>query len=350
MMRIKSYFVSSAGDAMAQARAELGDDALLLSTRRNGPGYEVVFGAGGAEEPAQPEQAKQEPQNQQQPQNQPSELARIREEIEGIRELLVSPERNYPAEIRAAFSRLLEAGFDPRLAAQIADALEPGAGFVAKLRAEIAARVPIESSLGAHGYNGTVVALVGPGGAGKTTTLMKIAAFQVAPERPVRMFALDQSSLAARMQLQLFARKTGITFTPVEAPEKLPEMVAQACEEEIVLIDTPGCAEEGARERLASILNACPGADVHMTAPAHMSAEALRRAISKYSIFRPAKLIVTKLDEWPLFGGAISEAVRAKLSISLLTNGTAIARDLHAASIDDVVALALGSGARAACA
>ena len=63
------------------------------------------------------------------------------------------------------------------------------------------------------------MALVGPGGAGKTTTLMKIAAFQGGPERPVRMLTLDPDWLASRMQLKLFARKSDIAFARSKSPE-----------------------------------------------------------------------------------------------------------------------------------
>ena len=52
-MRIKSYFAKSVDLAMAQAREELGPEAMLLNTRKapadqiEGGGYEVIFGVAG---------------------------------------------------------------------------------------------------------------------------------------------------------------------------------------------------------------------------------------------------------------------------------------------------------------
>jgi flagellar biosynthesis protein FlhF len=372
-MRIKSYFVPTVDDAIAQARAELGDDALLLSTRKNDNGCEVVFGVAGDEEAGgEPNALVQK--SEREPVGAP-DLETIRAEMDEIRQLLLSSDRlgSRVPELAAIYARLTGAGVDAVLATQIVDAVEAGMathalaklkialGLGARrfdlqqleelLRAEFAARVRINANLGAPGCEGTVIVLVGPGGAGKTTTLMKIAAFQAGPERPVRILTLDQNALASRVHLQFFARKNGVAFTALESPETLPAYIENARQKEIILIDTPGCGSDADREKLAHILDDCRGLDTHLVAPAYMTAPALRQSIAKYSVFRPTKLIVTKLDEWPAFGAAVSEAVRAGLAISLLTDGVSIARDVHAASVEDLLSIALvRDPIRAACA
>ena len=374
-MRIKSYFVPSVEQAMAQAVAELGEDALLLRTRQADGGYEVVFGT--------PDDADNQCENSGRapladargPAVSSPGLDTIRAEIDDIRQLLASsnhPRTRVP-ELAAVFDRLTAGGLDEMLAGQIVNAVEAGMAqhalaklrvalglgshrfdlrkFEELLRTEIAARIPINPNLGVSGHDGTVVALVGPGGAGKTTTIMKIAAFQAGPDRPVRILTLDHESLASRMQLKLFARKAGVEFTALESPDELGGFLKDARRKEIVFIDTPSCPREADREKLARILNDCPGIDTHLVAPGYMTALALRHSIAKYAVFGPAKLIITKLDESPAFGAAVSEAARAGLSISLLTNGVSIPKDLHAASVDDLLAIACARDQiRSACA
>ena len=82
-----------------------------------------------------------------------------------------------------------------------------------------------------------------PGWLGQDILLMKIAAFQAAPIRPVRLLSLDRSGLSSRMHLQMFARKTRIAFTPGGVRGILPALIEEARKKEIVLIDTPGYLE-----------------------------------------------------------------------------------------------------------
>jgi flagellar biosynthesis protein FlhF len=310
-MHIKSYIVKVLDDAMAQARADLGDEVLLLSTRKRGSEYEIVFGADGSDDTPGP-----------------SAAGRI-------------------------LDRMIEAGFDPDLASEIVDsahAAESPGSLESRVRDEIDRRVRIDTRLGIAGADGVVVALVGPGGVGKTTTLMKLAAFQVSPNRPVCLLSLDRASLANRLQLQVFARKNGVSFRPIEQAELLADAVAEARKTQIVLIDMPSCADREVRMEIAAVLARTPGVDVHMTVPGYMSSEALRRSISTYSAFCPSKMLVTKLDEAANFGAAVSAAVASGLALSLFTNGVTIPHDLYSASADAVTDMALGNHAEAACA
>ena len=285
-MRIKSYFVRSVDDAIALARADFGEDALLLSTRNNGGGAEVVFGSAESEPAAT--------------------LDSIRAQIQELRQLLFAADRE--PHLSRLFAQLTNAGFDSLIATKIVDFVEKSG----TLRDAFAEHVKIDAALA------NVTALVGPPGAGKTAVITKIAAFQ----KSARIVTLD-ASLAGRIELQLFARKSGIQFTAVENPGKLAGFIEEARKKEIVLIDTAGALPD------------CPGVCTQLVVPAYMSADAVRHTISKY----PAeKMIVTHLDESPSIGAAISEAAHAGLAISLLAS----ANSLHAATVDDLISIALG--------
>ncbi len=402
-MRIKSYFVKSTGEALAQARAELGEDVLLLSTRKvdsplgSTANYEVVFGCPDADtpeasanaaatgpEPVAAEAAAVAPVAFKTASSRPrmnrkapaADLEQLRSQMDEIHGLLLSSgrprvtARGLPL-LDAAFARLTKAGLSVSLAGSIVDGVaaalssdepEPNGDtgqslrwyeedrLTELLRAEMNKRIKVDSQLGVKGSGSAVAAMVGPTGAGKTSTLMKIAAFQAARNRPVRLLTLDHSGLGSRMQLQFFARKTGIAFTAVETPEVLPQLIEEERLKSIVLIDTPGHQPDAEREKLGAILARCAGVDVHLVLPGYMSSGACREAIRKYGIFWPVKLAVTKLDETTTFGTLASEAARAGLSLSLVADGVSIPDSLHSASIEDLMAIAVPEQAQQACA
>jgi flagellar biosynthesis GTPase FlhF len=67
----------------------------------------------------------------------------------------------------------------------------------------------------------------------------------------------------------------------------------------------------------------------------------LRRCLQRYQIFRPSKLLVTKLDETQALGSAFSEAAYARLGMSFLTHGPAVPEDIRPVTIQDLLSLAL---------
>jgi flagellar biosynthesis GTPase FlhF len=310
-----------------------------------------------------------------------AELEQLRAQMDEIHGLLLSSgsqravSRGLPF-LDGVFARLTKAGWSAPLAGSIVEAVAAampaeapkprrkspvsiGRGMqtaersrlLELLRMELGARVKIDATLGVPGSHGTVVAVVGPAGSGKTTLLMKIAAFQADPSRPVRLLSLDRSGLGSRMHLQMFAHKARIAFTPVESPEALPELIAEARKTEIVLIDTPGYLQPAERGKLASILTRCPGIDVHLVLPAYMTSGACRDAIHRFAPFWPAKLAVTRFDETASFGTLVPDAAEAGLSLSLVTDGVSIPDSLHAFSLEDLMIMALGPEAsEAACA
>jgi len=383
-MRIKSYLAKTVDDAIAQARLELGTEALLLNTRKvAAQRYEVMFGC--AEEqpvmaieefrPAPVEPVKKFVKPAPKPDPVPVReisnpgLEKLQSQMDELRSLLLRSSfersgigRTVP-ELIDVYGRLRISEVDASLAKDIVDRIEAlmdtdayftNAGpetanrwkalrFDAKkleefVRAEMQKRVKIDANLSA------AIALVGPTGAGKTTTLMKIASAQ---NTPVRMLPLMTSGVASLVQLQTFAAKSGVPCSPATV-ESLSEMIAEARRNAMVLIDTPGYLPDGAA---AAEILANAGIDVHLVVPGYMRAGDLRRCIEKYKIFKPSRLLVTKLDETESIGAAVSEAARTGLGLSFLTSGPSTTGQIRAASLEDLVALAIDQEqVRAVCA
>jgi flagellar biosynthesis GTPase FlhF len=392
-MRIKSYFAKSVDQAMAQAREELGPEAMLLNTRKapadqiDGGGYEVIFGVAGEA----PEVASSDPPlaaaaagvESSAPEHFAAELGRLHDQIDEIRSLIVRSSRaqltvgRTVPELADVYAHLRSADVEPALSKDIVDRLEasmatdaffapagPGQANTANrwkalrsdagrleafVRAELENRVPLAPRLGAgpgtEDQGGPVVLLVGPRGAGKTTSLAKLAVSSVrSPNaRPVRLLSLDMSRATAHLQLQSLATAYIMSFQEVSAAYLLPGLIAETRQQETIFVDTPGYtgADANAADAAAAALAECPQLDVHLVVPGYMKARDLRLCIEKYARFRPTKLLVTKMDETDSFGSIFSEAARAGLKLSFVAYGPGIPQDIRPVSSEDLLKMAM---------
>jgi len=392
-MRIKSYFAKSVDLAMAQAREELGPEAMLLNTRKapadqiEGGGYEVIFGLAG-ESPAAASiapaiaAASTADAESRAPEHFAAELGRLHDQIDEIRSLIVRSSRAQLAigrtvpELADVYAQLMAADVEPALSKDIVDRLEASmatdaffapaesgqantanrwkalrsdeARLEAFVRAELENRVALAPHLGAgpgvDDQDGPVVLLVGPRGAGKTTSLAKLASrARSSNARPVRLLSLDMSRATAHLQLQSVATTYKMAFQEVPPAYLLPGLIAEARQKETIFVDTPGYtgADANAADAAAAALAECPQIDVHLVVPGYMKARDLRVCIERYARFRPTKLLVTKMDETHSFGSIFSEAARAGLKLSFVAYGPTIPQDIRPASSEDLLSMAL---------
>jgi flagellar biosynthesis GTPase FlhF len=296
-MRLKSYFSGSVEAAMQLARRELGDEAMLVHSRPATPetrylgAYEVVFGTDQAPTPApQPTIAAA-----------PLGVDRLSQDVSDLRRqierLTLSLQPHSPA------SPALICKADP--------------------------------TLGRAGSDRAIVALVGPPGVGKTTTLVKLAArYGLACRRPTQILTADLYRIAAADQLRALSAILGIGCDVVETPVALAQALEEYRSKDLVLIDTPGLSfremEDG--EDLARLLSSHPEIDTHLVLSASMKPSVISRFIDHYSIFHPGKLIFTRLDETTEYNALISQAAKRGLPVSFLTTGQQIPDDLEEAT------------------
>ena len=92
-------------------------------------------------------------------------------------------------------------------------------------------------------------------------------------------------------------------------------------------------------EELAQMLASDEEIDIHLLVPASMRAADLSRAIDRYRIFQPHKLLFTRLDETEQFGALINESARTALPVSFLTFGQVIPDDIEPATKERISAL-----------
>lgn len=197
-------------------------------------------------------------------------------------------------------------------------------------------RVSVDAVLGRSSGARAVVALVGPPGAGKTTTLVKLAAqYGLARGRHVQFLTADVHRIAAADQLRTLAAILGIGCDVADSPIALMQLLEHHRSKNLVLIDTPGFSSRDFEDAtdLATCLSNDPEIDCHLVVPASMKPSDLARVVDAYRVFQPAKLLFTRIDETEQLDTAVNEAVRAKLPVSFLSTGQQIPEDLEEATV-----------------
>ncbi len=158
--------------------------------------------------------------------------------------------------------------------------------------------VVLNSLLKFGGFSmGRPLMFVGPPGAGKSVTLMKVAAEWYCQGRPLRIFTLDTLKTGAFDQLQGLAAHLEHDVTLLEAPEVYRKHLPANDDETFVFIDTPGCNpfDEQAIDHL-TVAKKIMGAQVILVIPAGMDAQESMDILRAYEPLHPEAFIATKLD------------------------------------------------------
>jgi flagellar biosynthesis protein FlhF len=270
-----------------------------------------------------------------------NELSSMRQMIErqmgqfGIERLRGSPAR------ALAFETLQAYGCDDALAQQIAQRIDPRlepAKIKAPLLAELARMLTIARAEPLE--DGGVFALIGPTGAGKTTTLAKLAArfAQRHRARDVALVTTDVERPGAREQLHALGRKLGVTVCEAEGPEGLTDALDQLVDYPLVLVDTAGyAARDKALLGQVTWLRATRNLRSLLVLPANLQPQDMSEAVRRYRMAQPEAVVLTKLDETGRLGSAISVAIKHGLPLAYTTAGQQVPADLEAADASRLV-------------
>lgn len=188
---------------------------------------------------------------------------------------------------------------------------------------------------------GGVIALVGPTGVGKTTTIAKMAARYALRHghRSVALITTDSFRIGARDQLQTYARILNVPVRTATTPEEMDEALNLLGDRRLILVDTAGMA--AAHERVAdqrdTLAAAGRGLTTLLTLSATTEPAAIQRALRLFADFRPDACVLTKLDEAASLGGLLAALVQADLPTAFVTDGQRVPEDLQVARAHPLV-------------
>ena len=168
------------------------------------------------------------------------------------------------------------------------------------------------------------VALIGPTGVGKTTTLAKLAAsFKLRHGRRVAMITCDTYRIAAVEQLRTYASIIGVPLEVVMSPSDMEAACARLGDRDVILIDTAGRSQRDSErlEELRGFVDAGDPHEVHLVLSSTASEKVLLREVEAFAAIRTDKIVLTKLDEAVSFGMLLNVVRRVRKPISFVTTG-----------------------------
>jgi len=175
------------------------------------------------------------------------------------------------------------------------------------------------------------IALVGPTGVGKTTTLAKIAAsYLTNHSNSIALITIDTYRIAAVEQLKVYGEIMHLPVEVVISPDQLDSMIVKHSDKDLILIDTAGRSPKDSLciDELSSFLRPELGIDKHLVVSAATRENELIDIIKRFNILEISNTIFTKLDECSNLGVLLNVQTQNKNPLSYVTNGQRVPEDL----------------------
>jgi flagellar biosynthesis protein FlhF len=188
------------------------------------------------------------------------------------------------------------------------------------------------------------VALVGPTGVGKTTTIAKLAAsYRLRHGRKVALITSDTYRIAAVDQLRTYANIIGVPLKVVHTPDEMRQACRSLSDADVVLIDTAGRSPgDAARlEELRGFVEAAEPHQVHLVLASTACEAAMMRTIERFAPLRANLVLFTKLDEAANLGVMVNVARRINARLSYVTTGQEVPDDIEPGRSDRLARLVL---------
>lgn len=268
-MRLRVFSAPRMADAMALLRAELGADAVILSTRRTASGVEVTAA------------------------------------LEQDEPLLIPPD--------AAPGQLAPSLPDPALARH-----NLPAALLGRLRGPLpTALATVLSFSPLPDAAGRPLALVGPPGAGKTLTCAKLATRLVMAGQPSVVVTTDSARAGAVEQLAAFTRLLGLTLAVAANPGQLNRAMARREARQPAIIDTAGCDPFDGTQAAAllALIRAADAVPV-LVLPAGLDTGEAAELARAFAALGARAMIPTRLDSARRLGSVLAAAEAGPLSLA----------------------------------
>jgi flagellar biosynthesis protein FlhF len=365
-MRIKRYTAATMREALGLIRAEQGEEAVILSTRRLETGVEIVSAVdydaaliGDATRhvnPPSPPSSDAAPRPPRPAETaemavgprvaatpaMPPEYSELQRELKDMRHFLEGELAalgwNNRRQQNPFGTRVLEELTQLDIAPDITRLL------VRRLPKRTAARNPEHIPLALlvkhlpmlqdpTCIDGGVAAIVGPTGVGKTTTIAKLAARWCMRHgnQELALVSTDGYRIGARDQLLTYARILDVPMHASDGGSDLAQVLSRLRHKRLVLVDTAGLGQRDNRVpvQLDSLRRGLGDARVLLALPSAGESKAVDEIVRVYGRIAPDACILTKVDEAASLGAALSAVLRRALPIAYLCDGQRVPEDLH---------------------
>jgi flagellar biosynthesis protein FlhF len=351
-VKAETFIASDMRLAMALVRQSLGNDAVIIASRRVGDSTEITAArdmqavADARQQTASgaaPKEAAAQPEITPVIRDIQEELGRLRMLFEGeLAQLSWREAGRQQPNRNALVSRLEQGGIDRDLAMTLVDQILPCADLEqgwSKVLGLLGRRIPLlRKDLLAEGG---VVALLGSTGVGKTTTAAKLAAaFALRHGRKhVAFVSTDRFKVGGQEQLVSFGSILGVPVQIAANVEEMKRTLDALSERKLVIIDTAGMSQ-----RDMSLADQFAMLDVEasiqplLVLPATARPQIIEETIRAFTRVNTAGAILTKMDECDSIGPLLSCVLRHNLPLTWVTDGQQVPDDLHPAEPKELLA------------
>jgi flagellar biosynthesis protein FlhF len=270
---------------------------------------------------------------------------------------LAGPFQPMPEQLFDVYLRLIEQELSEELAEQVVAAVRDELDNAALADARIVRAATLrhladfiataDEALPARSPDGRplTIALVGPTGVGKTTTLAKLAAsFKLRHDRRVGLVTADTYRIAAVDQLRTYANIIGLPLCVALTPREMEHAVHQLADRDVILIDTAGRSQnDPARiEELRRFIEGANPHEVHLVLSGTANERVLLREAEAFGAIGVDKIVLTKLDEAVSFGVLVNAVRTIGKRLSFFTTGQEVPDHIEVSRPDRLAALVLG--------
>ncbi len=370
-MLIRKYVGSNEKGVLERIKRDLGADAVILHTsyvrptgifaRWRTPRVEVVAGGGfkivrdyqnGSAPIAPPTVVG----NRALPAVDPETLRR---EISEIKQMIAKQSRIFPAptqEIADEHASLVSGRVSDELARRLLERITqklPATSFKDRAAVREAMRGTVKEMIRcADGIQLTPgkcvrVALIGPTGVGKTTTIAKLISIYAYRGKEVGVITNDTYRIAAAEQIRRVAQLVGVPVRVCRGAEEVGAAVREFSGLELVLIDTAGRSQKNMHQigELKEVLAAAQPDETHLVVSMTTTPETLVDVVKAFSPCNFDRIVLTKMDEAVRAGLVLDVLSKVTQQLSFFTTGQEIPRDIEIADSDRLTSLILGEDA-----
>jgi flagellar biosynthesis protein FlhF len=188
--------------------------------------------------------------------------------------------------------------------------------------------------------HGRVMAVVGPTGVGKTTTIAKLAAlYTLERHQSVALISIDSYRIGATAELKVYAQAMGIVLKTAATPAAFVAAVNECCEYDLILVDTPGLnpLNPDDIDVIKRCLDSIDHLETHLALSALSKESDLNKSLKCLRSLGIAGFIFTKLDESCSFGNLINFLSDHPLPLTYLTGGRQVPDAIESGSVEKIV-------------
>jgi len=366
-MRLKTYIVGTMTEAIPLIKKDLGEDALILNTKKVKTGGFLGFfqkeklEVTAAIDPISAPKTKQADPPKARPlaslANPADSSAELITELKNIKQFMVQQVKaeHLPEALQLLKERLTAQEVAPDIQADLLAKLMGRAELNTDQTSETVWRLAREELMATLARNQQppavqhpeVICFIGPTGVGKTTTIAKIAAdYMLTKDKKVGLITADTYRIAAVEQLKTYGSILNIPVRVVETSEDLTGAIRDFHDCDIILMDTAGRNYQQTQyiDELARLLPEGSKVQIHLVLSLTAKYEDMKKIINNFQSFAMDELLLTKKDETSSSGAIVNLIHHYGIPIRYIANGQNVPDDILVFTPELAADFILGEG------